>query len=69
MAKSTQTLVSYVSILEPKEEKAILGKLYKFSLLNEPIIRSLWEIGHNFALKNPNQVRPMEFETRFIVLI
>ena len=38
------------------------GKSYKFALLNKSIIRSLWEIGHKVALKNPNQVRPMTFE-------
>ena len=43
--------------------------LYKFDLLNQSIIRSSWEIGHNFVLKNPNQVKPMAFERRFIRLI
>ena len=41
------------------------GTPYKLALLNQSIIRSLWKIGHNLALKNPNQVRPMEFERRF----
>ena len=40
-------------------------KSYKFALLKQSIIRSSWEIGHNFALKNPNQVRPVAFERSF----
>ena len=38
---------------------------YNFSLLNESIIRSLWETGQNFALKNSNQVILVELEIRF----
>ena len=41
------------------------GKSYNFALLNQSIIRSLWEIGHNFSLENPNQVRPVAFERSF----
>jgi len=41
------------------------GTLYKFTLLNQSIIRSLWEIGHNVSLKNPNQVRPVAFKIGF----
>ena len=41
------------------------GKSYKFALLNQPKIGSLWEVGNKFVLKNPNQVRPMEIERRF----
>ena len=51
-----------LSISEPKEETVTRGKSYKFALLNQSIIGSLWDIGHNFALKNPNQVRPVTFE-------
>ena len=65
MAISIQILVSCVSILELKEETVTHGTPYKVALLNQSIIRSLWEIWHNFVLKNPNQVRPMEFERRF----
>ena len=38
------------------------GTPYKFTLVNESIIRSSWEIGHNFVLKNPNQVKPMHLK-------
>ena len=31
------------------------GKSYKFAPLNQSIIRSLWENGHNFVLENLNQ--------------
>ena len=65
MAVSTQTVVYGLSILEPKEETMTCGKSYKFALLNQSKIGSLWEIGHNFALKNPNQIRPMAFERSF----
>ena len=65
MAKITQTLVSYVSISESKEETVTHGTSYKFTRLNQSIIRSLWETGDNFALKNPNQVRLVEFERGF----
>ena len=41
------------------------GKSYNFVLLNQSIIKSLWDIGHNFVLKNPNQVKPVEFERGF----
>ena len=41
------------------------GKPYKFALLNQSIIRSFWEIGHNLVLKNPNQVRPVAFVRGF----
>ena len=43
-----------VSISEPKEEIVKLGTSYNFTLLKKTIIRSLWEIGLNFVLKNPN---------------
>jgi len=33
------------------------GTSYKFSLLNQAIIRSPWEIGHNSFLKNPILIR------------
>ena len=65
MATSKQTEVSCLPILEPKEETRRRGKSYKFALLNQSIIGSLWEIGHIFVLKNPNQVRPMTFERSF----
>ena len=42
------------------------GMSYKFSLLNQSIIRSLWEIGDKFSLKNPNHVRHMALERRLI---
>ena len=58
-------IVFFVSISEPKEEKLTREMSYKFSLLNQSIIRSLWGIGHNASLKNPNQVRPVEFERIF----
>ena len=57
-------VVSPISISELKEETVTYSKSYKFSLLNQSIIRSLWEIGHNFSLKNPNQVRPVSLERR-----
>ena len=69
MAEIEWTIVSCVSISELKEEAMTRGTSYKFSLLNQSIIRSLWEIGHNFGLKNPNQVKPMAFERRFKVLL
>ena len=62
---STQTLVSYLSISETKDETVTRGKSYKFALLNQSRIRSLWEIGHKFVLENPNQVRPVAFERSF----
>ena len=65
MAISTQNVVFGLSILEPKEETVTCGKLYKFALLNQSKIGSLWEIGHKFSLKNPNQIRPMAFERIF----
>ena len=65
MAASTWILVFFLSISEKREETVTRGKSYKFALPNQSIIRALWEIGHNFALKNPNQVRPMEFERGF----
>ena len=65
MAKITQNVVSFVSILEPKEETVTCGTAYKFALLDVYIIRSLWEIGNKFVLKNPNYVRPMAFKRRF----
>ena len=58
-------LVSWLSISETKDKTVTRGKSYKFALLNQSIIRSLWEIGHNFVLENPNQVRPMAFEISF----
>ena len=69
MATSTRTVVFGLSISEPKEEKVTRGKSYKFSLLNQSKIGSLWEIGHNFALKNLNQIRPVAFERSFIGLL
>ena len=65
MDTSTWTVVFSLSISEPKEETVTRGKSYKFSLLNQSKIGSLWEIGYNFALKNPNQIRPMAFERSF----
>ena len=65
MATSKQTVVSYVSISEPKEETVTHGKSYKFALLNRSIIGSLWEIRHNFVLKNPNKIKPVAFERSF----
>ena len=62
MVTSTQTVVSWLSISETKDETVTRGKSYKFALLNQSIIRSLWEIGHNFVLENPNQVRPVAFK-------
>ena len=54
-----------LSISEPKDETVTRGKSYKFALLNQSIIRSLWEIGHNFVLKNPNHIRPVALEGSF----
>ena len=65
MVASTQTVVYWLSISETKDETVTRGKSYKFSLLNQSIIRSLWEIGHNFVLENPNQVRPVAFKIEF----
>ena len=65
VAASAWNLVFGLSISEPKEETVTCGKPYKFALLNQSKIGSLWEIGHNFALKNQNQIRPVEFERRF----
>ena len=65
MAEIAWTVVSCISILEPKEEIVTHGKSYKFVLLNQSKIGSLWEIGHNFVLKNPNQIKPMAFERSF----
>ena len=69
MAISTRTTVFGLSISEPKDETVTRGKSYKFALLNKYKIGSLWEIGHNFALKNPNQIKPMEFERSFRELL
>ena len=68
MEEITQNLVSFVSISKLKEKTVTCGKSYKFSLLNQSKIISLWEIGHKFVLKNPNQVRPMDLERSFRVL-
>ena len=65
MSKSAQAVVYFVSNSEPKYEIVTRATPYKFSLLNQSIIRSLWEIGHNIVLKNPNKVRPMELEIIF----
>ena len=65
MATSIWNLVFGISISETKEKTVTRGKSYKFALLNQSIIRSLWEIGHNFVWKNPNQVRPVAFERSF----
>ena len=65
MDASKQNVVCFLSISEPKEKTVTRCKSYKFTLLNQTIIRSLWEIGHNFALKNQKHVRPMELERRF----
>ena len=40
------------------------GTSCNFPLLNQSIIRSLWEIWLNFVLKNQNQVRPVALERR-----
>ena len=64
MATHTQTVVLFVSILGHKDETMTCGMPHKFTLLNLSIIRSLWEIGHNFSLRNPNQVRPVALERR-----
>ena len=65
MVTSTQTLVSFLSISETKDETVTRGKSYKFDLLKQSIIRALWEIGHNFTLKNQNYLRPMAFKGGF----
>ena len=65
MAASTSIVVSFISISEPKDETVTRGKLYKFALLNQSIIRSSWEIEYKVVLKNPNQVRPVAFERIF----
>ena len=59
MDEITWTVVSFVSNSELNESNVTRGIPYNFSLLNQSIIRSLWEIGHNFVLENPNQVRPV----------
>ena len=63
------TLVFVVSISVTNKETVIHGMPYKFTLLNRFTIMSLWEIGHNFALKIPNWVRPMALERRLIGLL
>ena len=65
MVAITQTVVSWISISETNNKTVTRGKSYKFALLNQSIIRSLWEIGHNFVLKNPNQFRLVGFERSF----
>ena len=65
MVASAWTIVSWLSILETKDETVTRGKSYKFSLLYQSIIRSLWEIGPNFVLENPNQVRLVAFKREF----
>ena len=65
MVTSTRPVVYWISILETKDKTVTRGKSYKFALLNQSRIRSLWEIGHNFVLENPNQVRPVAFERSF----
>ena len=69
MAAITQNLFYFLLILDSKEETGRCGKSYKFALLNQSIIGSLWEIKHIFALKNPNQIRPVAFERSFRGLI
>ena len=51
-----------VSFSGSRVETVTRDTLYKFSLLNQSIIRSSWEIGHNSFLKNPILIRPMELE-------
>ena len=65
MVASTHNLFYFLSTSELKDEIVTRGKSYKFALLNQSIIRSLWEIGNNCALKNPNQVRTVAFERGF----
>ena len=65
MVTSTSNLVLLLSISEVKDETMTHGKSYNFAILNQSIIRSLWEIGHNFVLENPNQVRLMAFKREF----
>ena len=65
MEYSSQTTVFAVSIVELNKQTMICGMAYNLDLLKQPIIRSLSEIGHNFALKNPNWVRPVALERRF----
>ena len=69
MVTSTWTVVSWLSISEIKDEKVTHGKSYKFALLNQSKIRSLWEIGHNFVLENPNQVILVAFKRELIGLL
>ena len=44
------------------------GTSYKFVLLNQSIIRSSWEIGHNSFLKNPILIRPIGLKRGLRVL-
>ena len=65
MVASTWTVLFRISISEPKKKTVTRGTPYKVALLKQSIIRSLWEIWHNFVLKNPNLVRPVALERRF----
>ena len=69
MATIARTIVSFLSISKAKRETVTRGKSYNLAILNQSIIGSLWESGHNFALKNPNQVRPVAFERSFRELL
>ena len=55
------TAVSLLSISETKDKIVTRGKPYKFALLNQSKVGSLWEIGNNFVLKNPNQIISVAF--------
>ena len=65
MTDNAQIVVICVSISELKEETMTHGMPYKFSLLNQSIISSLWEIGNSFFMKYPNLVTPVQFERSF----
>ena len=54
MVERKRNVVFRISISEPKKEKVTRGTPYKVALLKQSIIRSLWEIWHNFVMKNPN---------------
>ena len=65
MTKCTWIVASCISISDPKKETVTRDMSYKFILLNQSIIRPLWEIKHNYVLNHPNQFKPMSVERRF----
>ena len=62
VTKRGQTLVLCVYFSDPKVKIVTRGTSYKFDLLKRYIIKSSWEIVHNFFLENPISIRLVALE-------